>query len=392
MRAEKLLHKIIGKSCQIDKRIIRTVIEAAITVGRYKKLSIFGIARTFPRTTAKVKNLIKCVDRLFGNKTLHNKRHLVYKKMIDWIIKNNPRPIIAIDWSGLTRCGEFHFLRAAVTAGGRTITLYEKSYHISKYTKHKEHEKFLLSIRALLPKSCVPIIVTDAGFRNNWFKLIRSFGWDFIGRVRNNTQCKGLQGKWNPIKDLYKVAKTKAKFLGQFELAKTNSLICNLYLIKQKKLYRKKCNLLGRKVLCSSSLKHAKRENEPWLIAASIDPETITANQVIKIYKKRMQIEESFRDIKNRRNGLCLRECRSRGEKRLDIALLIGAVAIFMLWIIGMVAKQKHRHRDYQSNSIKSHSVLSVISIGWQALERKLAFTWPDVRKALQETASCTII
>ena len=71
MHAEKLLHKIIGKSCQIDKRIINTLFEAVATLTRCKKLSIFGIAKALPRA-AKVKHLIKCIDRLFGNKTLHN--------------------------------------------------------------------------------------------------------------------------------------------------------------------------------------------------------------------------------------------------------------------------------------------------------------------------------
>ena len=173
MHVGKLLHRVVGKSCQIDKRIIRTLFEAVATLTFCRKLSIFGIARALPRA-AKVKHLIKCIDRLFGNKTLHNKRYQFYQAIINLLVKGNFKPIIVIDWSGLTRCGEYHFLRAAMTVKGRTLTLYEQSYHISEYGNYKTHKNFLHILHSLLPKDCHPIIVTDAGFRNNWFRLVQA--------------------------------------------------------------------------------------------------------------------------------------------------------------------------------------------------------------------------
>lgn len=389
MHAEKLLHKIIGKSCQIDKRIIRTLFEAAATMSLCRKLSIFGIARAFPRA-AKVKNLIKCIDRLFGNKTLHNKRDQLYQAMTNLVVKVNSKPVIVIDWSGLTHCGEYHFLRAAIAIKGRTLTLYEQSYHISEYGSYKTHKSFLKILHSLLPKDCHPIIVTDAGFRNTWFRLIQSLGWDFVGRIRHNTQCKKEDYLiWEPIKNLYAKATTKAKFLGKFLLAKSSSFPCYFYLFRRKKLYREKRNLAGKKIRCSVSLKHAKGGNEPWLIATSIHPEVISAKQMIVIYKKRMQIEESFRDLKNARNGFSLRQCRSCGKKRLDIALLIGALAMLVLWIIGMAMKLQNIQYSFQSNTIRNRDVLSIINIGWQALERRIRFGWAIINRTLQEMREC---
>ncbi len=78
------------------------------------------------------------------------------------------------------------------------------------YTKPKSHKNFLKSLREMLPKDCKPILVTDAGFRNPWFMLVLSFGWDYMGRIRQNTQCRHVQDKdWTPIKSLYKNKKTK---------------------------------------------------------------------------------------------------------------------------------------------------------------------------------------
>jgi len=390
MHAKELLHKIIGKSCQIDKRIIKILCEAAATLTRCRKLSIFGIARALHRTT-KVKHQIKCIDRLFGNKTLHNKRNQIYQEMLNMLLCGNKRPVIIVDWSGLTRCGTYHFLRAAISAKGRTLTLYEQSYHTSEYANYKVHKEFLTKLKSLLPKDCYPIIVTDAGFRNSWFKLIQSLGWDFVGRVRNKTHCKNVkEGTWEPVKNMYAVANGKAKFIGKFLLAKSNALVCYFYLLKQKKKYREKRNLVGKKVLCSVSLKHAKSGNEPWLIATSIKPEIISANKVIMIYKKRMQIEETFRDLKNTKNGFSLRHCRSSRKERLDIALLIGALAMLVLWLIGMATRQKNMHYAFQSNTVKNRDVLSIVNIGWQALEQQIYFTWAEIKLALREIILCT--
>lgn len=389
MHAEELLHKIVGKSCQIDKRIVRTLFEAVATLIRCRELSIFGIARSLPRI-AKVKHLIKCIDRLFGNKTLHDKRYQLYQAMINSVLRGNARPIIVVDWSGLTRCGAYHFLRAALTVRGRTLTLHEKSYHISEYAKYKTHKEFLSTLKALLPKNCHPIIITDAGFRNNWFRLVLSFGWDFVGRIRHSTQCKSKDGgSWEPIKSLYVQANLRAKFVGEFLLAKGCSLACYFYLMRQKKKYREKRNLAGHKIRCSMSLKHAKSGNEPWLIASSLKPENMSAEKIMIIYKKRMQIEEAFRDLKNTKNGFSLRHCRSFSKERLDIALLLGALAMFVLWLIGIAAKQKNMQYAFQANTIRNRDVLSVISIGWQALERRICFTWAEIRQALQEIILC---
>lgn len=140
--------------------------------------------------------------------------------------------------------------------------------------------------------------------------------------------------------------------------------------MKSKPKKRKRKNLRGKKIQCSTSLKHAKRGNEPWLIFTSLPIHEYDAQQVIKMYSQRMQIEEAFRDLKNTNNGLSLRHCRSYQKDRLNIALLIASITHFLLWLIGLVAKQKGVHYSYQANTIKHRNVLSTFSIGWQYLIR----------------------
>ena len=240
-------------------------------------------------------------------------------------------------------------------------------------------------LKSILPDGCHPIIVTDAGFRNPWFKVVKAMGWDFVGRVRNLThfQEKDLT-TWKPVKDLYKTATLKSTYIGEVILAKYNPLSCHFYSCKQRKKYRVKRNLIGKKVRCSNSIKHQKRGNEPWLIVSSLSPENVNASEIMLIYRKRMQIEEAFRDLKNTRHGLGLRHCRSYQTLRLNVALLIAALAILILWLFGVSAKSKKLHYSFQTNTVKRRNVLSDMFIGWQARQNKIKFNKKELLAALE--------
>lgn len=368
MRARELLHKFFDTTCKIDKRIKEALFAASESLLNCKNLSLNALGRSL-YSPAKVKHCIKRVDRLFGNKTLHENANVFYKAFSHYYL-NNKRPIIIVDGSGLTPCGTFHFLRAGIPADGRTLTLYDEVHTTSTLNHPKTHLNFLKCLKELIPSGVTPIIVTDAGFRNTWFQKVRELGWDYVGRIRHQTHYSDNQKNWEPIKNIYPNAQLKAASLGQKFLAKSNPLLCNFYLIKEPKKNRIRRNLAGKKIQCSVSLKHAKRGNEPWLIVSSISDVDISADKIILIYKKRMQIEEAFRDLKNTRNGLGLRHCRSTTAKRLGVALLIANLSTLILRLIGLKVRERGLHYSFQSNTEKSKNVLSNVVIGWQALQR----------------------
>jgi len=279
-----------------------------------------------------------------------------------------------VDWSGLTRCGAFHFLRASVPVGGRGLPILDMAFSRKDYASLKTHKAFIKRLQAILPDDCRPIIITDAGFRCTWFQLISKTGWDFVGRVRNVTQYKrDDQEQWYKVKTLYSLANMMPRYLFEGKLAKSNPIDCFFHCMKQRKKNRVKKNLIGKRVQASASKKHEERENEPWLIATSLSPQAYDAKKIMMLYKKRMQIEEGFRDLKNTRNGFSLRHCRSYTVERLNVALLIGGIAIFLLWLLGLVAKNKKIHFSFQANTVRNRNVLSTITIGWQALIRGLS-------------------
>ncbi|MDF1588808.1 MAG: transposase [Gammaproteobacteria bacterium] len=107
-------------------------------------------------------------------------------------------------------------------------------------------------------------------------------------------------------------------------------------------------------------------------------PASIKAKKIVKIYQTRMQIEESFRDLKS---GLELNESDTRIVARLTVLLLIAMLGQFILYLLGMAVKLLGKHRRYQANSLKTKSVLSYQFIGLRAFkDRSLTLRQADWR------------
>jgi IS4 transposase len=230
----------------------------------------------------------------------------------------------------------------------------------------------MMTLKTMLPENCRPSIITDAGFRPPWFELIRSLDWDFVGRVRNRTFCRReLVPGWFPAKDLYAQATTRPKQLGAYQLCRNTPMAGQLVMIRKKPQGRKDKTVLGDKARRNHySRKNAARETEPWLLVTSLKPEKGFAKRIVKLYQTRMQIEESFRDLKT---GLKMNLGDTRILKRLKVLFVIAVLAQFVLYLLGMAVKMAHLHRRYQANSVKDKAVLSYQFIGLRAFkDRKL--------------------
>jgi hypothetical protein len=148
---------------------------------------------------------------------------------------------------------------------------------------------------------------------------------------------------------------------------------CRLVLIKRVKQGRHKKGKLGKRVHSNQSLKSARAQREPWLLAVCPKLTHLSAQAVVAVYAQRMQIEESFRDLKSERFGLGFSANRSTQKDRLGVLLLLGCLASFVLRLIGEVGKARQMEFQFQSNTRRSRPVISVISLGLQLVQHGMA-------------------
>jgi len=370
MHAHLIIQDLLCKHCpQVHakrRQCLAKVVEACIHSG----LTLLRLSQALA-SRCSLKHRIKCCDRLLSNRHLYKEKEAIYGAMARSIIESEGFVGIVIDWSDLLRDGSAHLLRAAVIVKGRAFTLYEQVFSDQDYATPSVHRQFLLTLRELLPDDCRSVLITDAGFRAPWFKLASELNFEWIGRIRNRDMvCAQGADAWNGCKTWYPQAKSYPRSLGQFEYVRSNPIACRLVIYKrpQKKRHRK--TAFGTNARSKVSLANRAAQIEPWLLACSPSLASLSAKRIVDLYAGRMQIEQTFRDVKNPQWGMGLSDSQTTRLCRLNILLLIGTLATFALWLIGLAAQHTGYKVIYGSKK-KAANTLSIISLAKSWIKEK---------------------
>ncbi|EEJ3489309.1 IS4 family transposase [Salmonella enterica subsp. arizonae serovar 56:z4,z23:-] len=344
------------------------LLDATIALINGASLTLTSIGRYLPGT-AQVKNKIKRVDRLRGNESLHRNIPLIFRNIIAMLTSQLSLCVIAVDWNGYPS-QEHHVLRASLICDGRSIPLLRWIVPSEKQQNAKVQQAFLNTLAEAVNPEARVIIVTDAGFQNAWFRHIESLGWDFIGRIRGNIQMR-LEAKgeyWFRRQELQ--ASSKPEYLGPGTLARSEYARCDghFYLHKKEPKGRKnKCSRCG--IARPSQLKDASpAAKEPWLIFSSTDD--FKPRVIMKLYSRRMQIEQHFRDEKSERFGFGLRASYSRSAGRVLAMSLLTTLSTIVLWLVGYHAENKGLHLRYQANSVRTRRVITYLTLAENVLRQ----------------------
>jgi hypothetical protein len=358
---------VIGHQARLSALL--KVVEAALRGGALA-LTQLGRSR---RGAAFEKHHIKAVDRLLGNRHLHGEHERVYAALALQVLGRMERPVIVVDWSDFEPGRHWAMLKAAVPVGGRAITIYEQVFPFKRYNSPGAHREFLQALHRVVPATSRPIVVTDAGFRGPWFRQVESYGWDWVGRIRNGIKYFNQEtGRWCYTDSLYARATLGVQHLGEVTLSRRCKYRFRLYLVRAHKL-RVGRPRQGRRGIQPNETMYRRLHRAPWLLATSLPHDDTAGARIKRVYASRMQIEETFRDMKSHRWGLGLRYCRSRSAKRLQVLLLVAALATLALWLVGLAARRLGLSRRFQANTERRRAVLSDVFVGRQLLRRERA-------------------
>ncbi|MBI3896999.1 MAG: IS4 family transposase [Gammaproteobacteria bacterium] len=333
-----------------------------------RRLILMELARAWPGAS-RVRAPLKRLDRLLGNAHLIEESERCYAAMARWLVRGD-RPILVIDWSDLKTDGSLHLLRAGIPVGGRTLTVLETIHPEREKNSARVERAFLRRLKALLPPAVKPILVTDAGFRAPWFRAVTKLGWDYVGRVRHRTYVQLAEdGGWITNRSLHTVARPQPKRFTAARLVRNAPWQCDLILVRKPRRGRKALTRRGQRARSRQNLKAAQSAREPWLLATSLTE--VSHPQIVAIYAKRMQIEESFRDLKCDRYGCAVGDSLTRRDKRLAVLLLLHALATFVAWLSALTgnASSVIRYGGIVSQRPRRH--YSLLRIGWEALRQR---------------------
>lgn len=379
MRATAILRDALSSSLRkVHQRRRDAVWRAVDGLLLGGKLWLTALGRALPGETSD-KHRIKAADRLLGNRALHRALPQFYRALANRLLRRTKTPVIAIDWTGMA---SRYQLSAQLCCEGRSVPLYARVYPKKWLCNPRVEREFLNELAAILPNDCKPTIITDAGFRCPWFVQVRALGWNFVGRIRNRTHAL-LGGRWVAVRTLHERATARPRDLGLVLMPRRRSESYRLVLSKRPKLKgRKRMTRRGASGRRTQDRKHSSGAREPWLLVTSL---ACNSKAVVAIYALRMQIEQSFRDAKNHRHGWALHHAASKCAHRLEVLLLIAALALLVAHIVGRAAAALGMQRGFQANTVSNRRVLSCFVLGCYVLKSRLTLLSENLVMSLND-------
>lgn len=180
--------------------------------------------------------------------------------------------------------------------------------------------------------------------------------------------------QWVSCKAMYELATRNPRDFGLMHTVRGEPLTARVVLHAKPPKGRKHHNRQGVPARNSSSRKNAQRESEPWLLVASPSL-ALSTRQLIALYGRRMQIELSFRDLKSHRYGQGFEDSLTRKGERIEVLLLLSAMAAFASWIVGMACEASGIDA-WLAPFTSKRRLFSVMRLGREALVRR----WPCPR------------
>ena len=365
MRSDKtlrnFLHQFLPRAL---RRNLKNLFHVVATVLDYGRLTLTGIARKM-RTGKTLKSNFKLVDRLINNPVLHNSLIHISKAIAEQLLQGTPTLIV--DW---TPCGQgHHAIVLSLPHRGRTIPIYFQ-VHPERLLGNTAVERSFLDLvqNQILPPGLQPLLITDAGFRNPWFRQALERGWHVLGRSLSRVKarlCHAEGEVWWDMTLLHNWATSTPTDHGWWWASKSSPTRLRLVSVKREAVRKPSQKREKRKApRTATERQHRRRGLQPWMLWTSL--KEANAADVVRLYSQRMWIEEQFRDDKSASTGVGLGSSESGCPSRLTGLRMLGQLVTLFSHTVGVVGEERGWSKRYQSNTVSDRRELSLPYLGRQ--------------------------
>ena len=350
-RVIKLLEPLIGERKEWavdtftpafrDKRLGKTFGDLLEGLIKSSRAGTANIGREVNRA-AKLKNKIKCVDRFLGNERIDVPASLAH--LVAFVISKlrRPRMYVSIDWTDCND-GLFERLMASANCCGRSLPIYWITVLKEDLANNmtETERKLLRALRQMIPAHIQVVILADRGFAKvELFRLMDKIHLDYIFRTKRDIIVKSAT--FNGSLDRFPAPKGTRYNFGQVAFTQEHELPVRLAVF------------------------HDVGQKDAWFLVTSLAGE---AAALARQYAHRMEIEETFKDLKNVRRGWQLRGLTLSTADRQDRMMLILAVTYAWLTLAGMRVEYRGIARTYMASSTHRR-VLALWRAGLMVLQK----------------------
>jgi hypothetical protein len=276
---------------------------------------------------------VKQVDRYLSNKGIDVEA--LTPAWAAFVIGSRREVLLALDWTDFEADDHTTLCAYVVTTHGRATPLCWKTVRKSSLGDGARTEMEIALIerlgRAISPDVAITLLA-DRGFGNQvLYQVLELLGWNYIIRFRGDITVT-YDGEPRPARE-WLPASGRATKLRHAKVTHEQTPVGAVVVV------------------------HAKRMKEPWCLATNLGETSATA--IVKLYGRRFTIEETFRDQKDLRFGMGLRETRIRKEARRDRLLMLLALAQALLTLLGAASERSGLDAYLKVNTVKrrTHSL-----------------------------------
>jgi len=347
--------------CSVSLRLsqAKTLSILVASAMHVERISLANIGRAMQ---GMVKHQIKRCWRFCANDRIETADAMrgVLRKVLK---KRKKKLLVSFDWTDIKG---FQTLMASVVFKGRSIPICWASCKKHVYDGHRSRNAFeeslLMMLRSMVPAQVKVILLADRGFgRTELARFCQQHGFAYVIRIQPNVHVNGpgYQGK---LID-YPVRKGICKLLKSV-------------------LYRSQENPVMQNIVIRWVTNLPKNRDECWFLMTNLQAGPA---QLSQLYRRRMTIEELFRDQKNKRNGWSLRDTKITRPERLDRLLLILAIAYLLLCGLGLIALQISKPGHWASSTRNECSVFTIGKIMLRRLNIPIATVLQAIFTAMED-------
>lgn len=276
---------------------------------------------------------VKQVDRYLSNQGIDVEA--LTPAWASFVISSRREVVIALDWTDFEADDHATLCAYVVTTHGRATPLCWQTVRKSSLTNGRRTEVEIALIERLaraIPPEVAITLLADRGFGNkSLYQVLELLGWDYVIRFRGNITVEHA-GESRPARAWLPATGRATKLQG----ARVTG---------------------ARTPVDAVVVVHDKRMKEAWCLATNLGTQRAAA--IVKLYGRRFTIEETFRDQKDLRFGMGLRETRIRREARRDRLLMLLALGQALLTLLGAASERAGLDAYLKVNTVKrrTHSL-----------------------------------
>jgi hypothetical protein len=261
------------------------------------------------------RHAIQQVDRLRSHPKLSMEQ--IFGCWVPFVVGERREIVVNFDWTEVEDSDQCTVVLGMQTEHGRSTPLVWKTVTRSelKDQRHDHADDLLVVCAAVVPKNVRVTVVADRGFsdRKLYSFLTEALGCDDIIRFRGVVYVEHAAGEQRKAKEWLGIA-------GRMRVCRHARVTAQRHLVPV--------------VVCVQD----KAMKEPWCLVSS--RQDLKGGEITVAYGRRFTGEETFRDVKNPRVGLGLKQTIIERHDRRDALFLLAVLAHTLLTLLGKAGQE----------------------------------------------------